>query len=239
MAVENHQSDIRNRVKTDAKSVVSHQLKAPLAGIKSALEVVLSGDLGSLTKEQKEYLELTFESVERMIGLVKDLLDVAQIDEDGLQLNPEQGDLSTIIEEVIDHLKVYANAKNTHIELSIEDDLPPVTIDIMKVHQVVHNLIMNAILYNVGKGSVAVTLRSEGDKVVFSCSDNGIGIPEKDKDKIFTKFYRSSKARSVVPDGSGLGLFISKAIIEQSGGKLWFESGVDNGTTFYFILPIK
>jgi len=238
MASKENQSGIPIHLKTDAKSVVAHQLKAPLAGIKSALEVVLSGDLGPLTKDQEEYLELTFDSVERIIILVKELLDVAQIDEDGLQLEQEQAQLSILVKEVVDRLKVFAEAKNTHLMLQIEDD-SAISIDVMKVRQVVHNLVMNAILYNVGKGSVTVTLRRQGDQIIFSCSDNGIGIREQNKDKVFAKFYRSQKARLVVPDGSGLGLFISKAFIERSGGKIWFESKENSGTTFYFMLPIK
>ena len=97
----------------------------------------------------------------------------------------------------------------------------------------------NAIKYSRGKGQIMFSVKKDGDKVLFACRDNGIGIADSDKDKMFGKFYRSPRVSALAPDGSGLGLYISKAIIELSGGKIWFESEVDKGTTFYFTLPIQ
>ena len=100
-------------------------------------------------------------------------------------------------------------------------------------------MVINAVRYSKGKGSVTISLKKEGDSVLFSCKDAGIGVSQEEKDKIFSKYYRGQRGVALSPDGTGLGLFISKAIVEQSGGRIWYESEVDKGTTFYFTLPIQ
>ncbi|MFH0739901.1 MAG: ATP-binding protein, partial [bacterium] len=109
----------------------------------------------------------------------------------------------------------------------------------LKIKQVVINIISNAIQYNERKGKIEVIIERKGNDVLFSCHNTGIGIGPEEKKKIFTKFYRSEKAMAMVAGGSGLGLFISKAIIEKSQGKIWFKSKAGQGSTFYFSLPIK
>lgn len=224
---------------TEVTSVISHQLKTPLAGIKSSLEILLSGDVGPLTKSQREYLELTLAGSLKMIQLVKNLLDASRIDENRMKLTVEKTDLILLIQGVIDDLSSFARAKNSSIDFSVNGEIPLIRIDATRIQQVVSNLIYNAIRYTKGKGDIRVSVRRDGDAILFTCADNGIGIPDKEKKKIFTKFYRSPRVVALATDGSGLGLFISKAIIMRSGGKIWFTSKLGKGTIFYFMLPIR
>ena len=223
---------------TEVTSVISHQLKTPLAGIKSSLEVLLSGDLGPLTKGQKEYLELTLSGTVKMIQLVKNLLDASRIDEKRMKLNSERSDFVALVEEVIHDLSSFARAKNSNITLAVEGVIPALTIDKTRVQQVINNLIYNAIRYTKGRGDIKISIGRDSRNVLFACRDNGVGISDKEKKKIFTKYYRSPRVVALATDGSGLGLFISRAIIMQSGGKIWFSSKLGRGTTFHFTLPI-
>ncbi|MEK7576413.1 MAG: HAMP domain-containing sensor histidine kinase [Patescibacteria group bacterium] len=224
---------------TETTSVISHQLKTPLSAIKSSLEVVLAGDIGTLNKDQREYMQLALESAKKMITLVKDLLDASKIEEGRMQLVLERADPVKIVQEVVADLSRFAEAKNTKITFDAESGMPEIQMDLVKIQQVVNNILFNAIRYSRGKGQIMFSVKKDGENILFACRDNGIGIAESDKDKMFGKFYRSPQVSALAPDGSGLGLYISKAIIELSGGKIWFESEVDKGTTFYFTLPIQ
>lgn len=220
-------------------SVVSHQLKTPLSAIKGFLEVLISEDLGKLEAKQKEYLRDALENTQRMMVLVKDLLDVSQIEENKLELKLKRINLKELVKEAIKDFSSLTKAKNCTLSFKVVDKIPFLKIDPIKIKQVISNLIYNAIEYNKRKGEVQITLKKQGNNVLFSAKDTGIGIPEKEKKKIFSKFFRSEKAITLCPAGTGLGLFISKAIIEKSGGKIWFESREGKGSTFCFSLPVK
>ncbi len=224
---------------TEIISVASHQLKAPLSVIKGYLEVLISEDFGKLNLKQKEYLEDTLENTERMIRLVKDLLNVSQIEEGRMQFDPHPSSLEKITKEAIREFALLARAKNCTLSLEVLGKIPLLNIDLLKIKQVVNNFISNAIEYNKRGGKVEAILQKKGKKVIFCCEDTGIGISKKEQKKIFKKFYRSEKAMTIITGGSGLGLFISKAIVEKSGGKIWFKSEKDKGSTFCFSLPIK
>ena len=220
-------------------SVVSHQLKTPLSVIKAYLEVLLSEDWGKLAAKQKEYLEDALENTKQMIDLVKDFLDVAKIEANRMELKQEPVSLAEIIKETMEEFFILAKAKNCKLSFEVLDELPLVNIDPIKIRQVIANLISNAIYYNRRKGEVKISLSKKDNQALFCCKDMGIGIAEQERDKIFTKLYRSERALPLTTGGSGLGLFISKAIIEKSGGKIWFKSKEGQGSTFCFSLPIK
>lgn len=224
---------------TEVVSVVSHQLKTPLSVIKGYLEVLISEELGNLTEKQREYLEDALENTNQMINLVRDILDVARIEAKEMKMNQKSTDLTRIVETVVKEFSFFARAKNCELSLEIAEKIPVMNIDPLKIKQVVSNLISNAIAYNKRKGKVKVSLFKKWRRIVFCCEDTGIGIADKEKSKIFTKFYRSDRALVHETAGSGLGLFISKAIIEKSGGRIWFESKKDKGSTFCFSLPVR
>ena len=132
-----------------------------------------------------------------------------------------------------------AKVKNCELSFHLPESLPLVNVDPIKIREVISNLISNAINYNKRKGLVKVSLSKLGKRVVFCCQDTGIGITQKEKNKMFTKFFRSERAIPLITSGSGLGLFISKAIVKKSGGKIWFESKIGKGSIFCFSFPIK
>lgn len=224
---------------SESSSVVSHQLKTPLSVTKGYLEELLSGDLGPLNSEQKEYLEDALKNTKRMIILVKDFLDVSRIEQGRLEFKIQLTDLKVLVEKAIEEFALLAKAKNCVVNFKTSGEIPLLQTDSTKIKEVIDNLISNAISYNKMKGEVDLILKRSRNYVIFCCSDTGIGISEEQKKKIFSKFYRAEEALSQSPGGSGLGLFIAKAIIEKSGGKIWFESKVDKGTKFCFSLPIK
>ena len=224
---------------TEVVSVVSHQLKTPLSAIKGYLEVLISEELGGLTEKQKEYLEDALENTKQMINLVRDILDVARVEADKMEMKPSLTDITKIVEETVKDFSFLARARNCELFLETQEKVPLINIDPIKIKQVITNIISNAVIYNRRKGKVMVSLSRQGKKIIFCCKDTGIGITREEKSKIFTKFYRSDRAFVCETAGSGLGLFISKAIIKKSGGKIWFESQKDKGSTFCFSLPIK
>lgn len=235
----NKKKSNKHDIRSEVTSIIAHQLKTPLAGIKSSIQVVLSRQIGSLNDDQQEYLRIALDEVDRMILLVKDLLDAARIDQKKLELNMLPTDLAKLIQATIDNVSTFAHATNTSISFTVKGDVPLVRVDATKIQQAINNIIDNAIHYEQGRGQIKVRLIREGQKIIFSCQDSGIGISKEEVKKIFSKFYRSPKAVELVPMGSGLGLFIARAIIEQSGGKVWFVSKLGRGTTFYFSLPVQ
>jgi signal transduction histidine kinase len=220
-------------------SIVSHQFKTPLSVIKGYLEVLIAEDLGELNSSQKEYLADAMQNTLRMIELVKDLLDVSRIEQGKLDFKIRPTNLEKITNEVIKEFSSFVRAKNCTIDFKALNKIPVIRVDPLKIEQVISNLISNAIKYNKRKGRVSIQLEKKGKNVIFRCKDDGIGISKADQKKVFDKFYRSEKAVMLATGGSGLGLFIAKAIIEKSKGEIWFESKEGQGSTFSFSLPIR
>ena len=223
----------------DFISIVSHQLRNPLASTRLSLEMILGGDLGPLTSDQEEYLRMLYNDNERMIQLVKDFLTLSAIERGDIKLNPQPLDLKGLTEEVIQELTAFAAAHNTKISYTAPEKLPLVIGDKLKLIQVITNIIDNAIKYTRPGGTITITLSADTKEIKFEIKDKGIGIPEKDKNEIFTKFYRASNAGAVHPEGTGIGLYIAKAIVEKSEGQIDFTSKENEGSTFWFTLPIS
>ena len=220
-------------------SIVSHQFKTPLSVIKGYLEVLIAEDLGELNSSQKEYLADAMQNTLRMIELVKDLLDVSRIEQGKLDFKIRPTNLEKITKKVIREFSSFVKAKNCTINFKALNKIPVIRVDSLKIEQVISNFISNAIKYNKRKGKISVQLEKKGKNVIFHCKDDGIGISKADQKKVFDKFYRSEKAVMLATGGSGLGLFIAKAIIKKSKGKIWFESKEDKGSSFTFSLPIR
>jgi len=222
---------------TDSISVVAHQLKSPLSVIKGYLEALLSGDCGKINSFQREYLSDALENVQRMKRNINDLLFIQKIEEDKLQILQKPFSLEKLTLEIINDLSLWAKASNCEIVFKKSNKLPKVLADPYLIRGVIENLISNAIKYNQGKGKIEISILQKNKSLVFVCKDNGIGIPKEDFKKVFTKFYRSQKAMELDPYGAGFGLYINKAVIEKSGGKIWFSKNKGSGMTFYFSLP--
>lgn len=225
---------------TEAVSIIAHQLKSPLSVIKGYLDSLISGDCGKINDLQREYLSDALENIERMKKNIDNLLLCQRIEEGKLEVVKKPISLEKITFEVLKNFSLWAQALNCQLLFKKTKRLPKVLADPKGIREVIENLISNAMKYNRGKGKVevSISLKKRNKKIIFSCKDNGIGIPKKDFKKVFTKFYRSERAMELDPSGSGLGLFINKAMIEACGGKIWFKKNKGYGMTFYFSLPI-
>jgi len=228
-----------NRMKSEFISIVSHQLRSPLSNLKWAIELLMSGRLGKIEEKQTEYFRILKENSGRMGELVSDLLIVSRIETARLPLRKDEFSLENLIRELIKEFESFARASNVEIEFKSEANLPKILADPSRIRLVIENLLDNAIRYVKDSGKVKMLLEKRVQNLYFEIKDNGVGIPKEDQKYIFQKFFRSENVLKYQTQGSGLGLYISKAIIERSAGKIGFKSQEGVGSTFWFTLPIK
>lgn len=228
-----------NKIKSEFVTIASHQLKTPLSQMNWELELLLTKNKAGLNEKQLEIANTIRQSHETMARLVNDLLDVARIDQGRLVLNKEKINLLGIIDNVVENNKILAKASNVEINVIKPDKLPEIIGDKKRIAVVIDNLISNAVKYIEKKGFVEIKIEEDEDKVKVFVKDNGVGIPDGQQDKVFQKFFRSNNAVKYQTEGTGLGLYISKNIIEQLGGKMWFKSIEGIGSDFCFYLPNK
>ena len=219
-------------------STAVHQLRAPLTSIKWILGL-LQKENGSMSKEQKELIVEALENVECMSSLIGDILRTYQIEDGKLMLAFKKENIENIIEEEIKELDVLAQSRNVKITFNkLGGDCPLVSIDKGKIALVINNIISNAIRYSDKGREIEIKTEIEDFELKVSFTDFGIGIPEDQQGRIFSKFFRADNAIKTQADGTGLGLFISKNIIRAHGGDIWFDSHKDKGSTFYFTIPL-
>lgn len=229
-----------DRMKTEFVSIAAHQLRTPLSAIKWTFRMLLDGDIGSLSAEQVDFLKKGYQSNERMIKLINELLNVARIEEGRFVYGLTSESLPSIIKEVIQENKNLAAKKKIKIIFKRpKETLPKINLDKEKINLVLQNLLDNAIRFNKTNGRVTISLKRDKMDLEVIIKDNGVGIPANQQNKIFTKFFRANNAIKLETEGTGLGLFICRNIIEAHGGQIWFESKKGQGTTFKFTLPIK
>jgi len=226
------------KMKSEFVSISAHQLRTPLSIMKWILKMFLDGDFGEVTPKQREYIEKTYQTNERMIKLVNDLLNVSRIEEGRFVYKMELSDLGSICQSMFDAYQEEIKRKNLEFTFNKSQELPKVNVDVEKISLAIQNLLENAIRYTPSGGKIIMSLETKRNYIEFSIKDTGIGIPKSQQERVFTKFFRGSNALKTETEGSGLGLFITKNIIEAHGGKIWFESEEGKGTTFYFTLPV-
>ncbi len=227
------------KLKSEFVSIASHQLRTPATGVKWFTELLLDNKAGELTDKQREYLKEVYHSNERMLKLINDLLNVSRI-ETGKKFTIEikTTDVVELINKEVKDMLIIAEKKN--IQIVKEESIPEsymIDVDPEKFRQVLKNLLDNAIKYSNMDGKVYIGLREEADNVVFWVKDEGIGIPEAQRDRIFEKFFRADNVLKADTDGTGLGLYIVKAIVEAHQGNVSFETEEGKGTTFYISFP--
>lgn len=229
-----------DRAKSDFISVASHQLRTPLTGIKWFSELILSEKSGKLTTRQRKYIKNIYESNKRMIGLVSDLLNVSHIETNTkFEIVRKTVNLKKLLTEALNDNRNLLQTKNIKAKTSIKLTTPTMRADGEKIIQVLNNLLSNAVKYSRENGTIKIKISDTIDQVRFSIQDFGYGIPEYQQKNVFDKFFRADNVLSVATEGSGLGLYIAKAIIEAHGGEINFTSKENVGSTFYFTLPKK
>ncbi len=226
--------------KSEFISIASHQLRTPLTVIKGYISMMLEGNFGALEDSGTEALKKVFLSNERLIKLVENLLNISRIESGRLQFDFRETDMNKMVESVIDELSV--NAKNKNLILRYKppsEPLPLIKMDDEKIRQVVINLIDNGIKYT-KQGVVSVSLERRENKARFCVKDSGMGIRREDMVNLFKKFFRGMGVSIVHTEGTGLGLYVARMMVEAHHGKIWVESeGDGKGSEFYFELPIE
>lgn len=229
-----------DETKSNFISVVAHQLRTPLSGVKWTLSMLIGGDMGELNNDQKTFLMKTYESNTRMIALVNDMLVADGIQSGRMHYGFKHIDIEDLFDNVLFEVNPQAVKKNISLKYKNKiEKLPKIYADPDKMRAVIQNLLENAIKYTIDKGKVEINIVQENDHLVISIADDGIGIPADQTKDIFMKFFRARNAIKHEANGSGLGLFIAKEIVEKNGGTLWFEGREGGGTTFYFTVPLE
>lgn len=226
-----------SRMKSEFVDVVSHQLRSPLTSLKWAIDFLISGEPGKTEEKKAEYLQVLKENSARMEGLVSDLITVSRLETVTFPLEKQETSLENLIEETIFKFKLFAESAKIEIEFKFQKDLPKVLTDSSQIKQVLENLLDNAIKYTKEKGMVKLKLEKQEKNLYFEIKDQGVGIPQEDQKYIFQKFFRAQNILRSRTQGTGLGLYIAKSIIEKSKGKMGFRSKEGEGTTFWFTIP--
>ena len=215
---------------------VSHELRTPLTTMRSYLEALTDGAWQD-PNIAPQFLTVTQEETERMIRLVNALLQLSKLDSTEHRLMKEWVDFTDFFNNIIDRFEM-SKEQNVSFKRSFSKKSRFIDMDTDKITQVLYNIISNALKYSPEGGTVTYRLRDRGDLLEISVSDQGMGIPKENVDKIFERFYRVDKARSRQMGGTGLGLAIAKEMIEAHGGSIWAKSEEGKGTTIYFTLPM-
>ncbi len=228
-----------DRLKTMFLSLVSHELRTPLTSIKGFAENMLDGLTGGLNNKQKDYLKRIKLNTDRLTRMINDLLDLSRIESGKMRLSPVELSPSEVAMEVVDQLKPLAAEKNLVIEIIAPDQAPKIWADQDKLNQIMINLLNNAIKFTPAGGNIRIETEFN-DKDSFVCvHDNGVGISPEDLPKIFDPFFQVSRQAEEKVQGSGLGLTITKSLVELHGGKIWVKSEIGCGSEFAFTLPMK
>jgi len=240
--IENKKSLEVAQLEAEFISVASHQLRTPLTTIIWSLEMLLSGDVGELTPEQKETVQTLFDNSKKLTTLVNDLLNTSRLGSGRLRVDPKPIKIVPFIEEAVAQVREFAERAQCQIEINTPDQesIPEIPLDETLIAQSIHNLLTNAIRYSPDEGGkIVVSLEKQDDQCVITVADDGIGVPLDQQDNLFTKFFRADNARTKETEGTGLGLHLVKMIADLAGGSVWVDSPKSDGkgSAFHLSLP--
>jgi signal transduction histidine kinase len=199
----------------------------------------LATDAAEDPEGMRSYIQDARVSTERLIGLVNDLLDVSRLERGKLEVNYEEVNLAELTQNVVKELSPLALEREQLVSVQIEENLPKLSSDSQLLRQVIINLASNAIKYTRQGGQIRIKVRLDQQRIQWEIQDTGIGIPKSDMSKLFEKFYRAGNVLAVETEGTGLGLYLVRLIIERLGGNVWCESEEGSGATFRFLLPLQ
>lgn len=227
-----------DKAKTEFLSITSHELRSPITPIHAQLEMLENGYFGALNHRQKESIQIAIKNVERLDKIIEDFLEISRIEAARLKFNFVKTNLAKLIEEIS---QTMINPKmGKKVEFSIKaNNIPTIEADPDRIAQVLRNLIGNAIKFSIENVKIEITAKHRNDHILISVKDNGMGISEKDQHHIFQPFFQAEHTLSRSFEGAGLGLAISKGIVQSQKGKMWVESKLGVGSTFYFTIPVK
>lgn len=231
-----HEKEI-DRAKTEFVSLASHQLRTPLSTIGWYTEMLLGGDAGALTDTQKKYLDEVYMGNKRMVELVNSLLNVSRIETGSFGIEPQKVAVKDVVESVLKDLSVDLAKKKLVVEATY-DDVTVIDADPKLLRMIFQNVLSNAQRYTPAGGVIYFRASRRPTDILFTIRDTGIGIPHEAQKKMFTKLYRADNAQNVEPNGTGLGLYMVKSILDHAGGRIWFESEEGKGSTFYVTIPL-
>jgi signal transduction histidine kinase len=226
-----------DKAKSEFILLASHQLRTPLTAVKWYSKELETANEKLPPEQRQKYTTQIYKSNERMIDLVNKLLDAAKIGFGRLAARPEHLQVVDVLEQALHDVMVEMVGRKIEVTTDVSSKQMMVTIDPTWLRIILQNLLSNAIRYSRAGQKVVVKLRPEAGNVLITVADKGYGIPAAQQAKIFTKLFRADNANKIVEDGSGLGLYITKAMAEQAGGKIWFTSAENKGSTFYVSLP--
>ena len=227
-----------DKAKTEFVSLASHQLRTPLTIINWSMEALMKKS-NITDPKQKGYLEEIYHASQRMVELINSLLNVSRLELGTFIIEPQKTDILAIAQQVIGYLKPQTLKKSITVQTKFPNTMPQVMADPKLISIVIQNFLSNAVKYSKENSKVTLEIALRGKEIIIHVQDNGHGIPKNQQSKIFTKLFRADNARVIDPDGTGLGLYIVKTIIDSAGGKVWFTSEENKGTSFFVSFPIS
>ncbi|MFO0882172.1 MAG: HAMP domain-containing sensor histidine kinase [Candidatus Saccharimonadales bacterium] len=220
-------------------SVWRHIAPHTTRSMKGYVSMVLDGDMGDLNDSQKSMLQQAYDSSQRMVYLISDLLNVSRLRTGKFIIQNKVTDLVQVVNDELRQLSTAATARKVHFTFNKPDNFPKVVLDEMKVRQVIMNFLDNALYYSPDGGEVIVELAADDKTIRYMVTDHGLGVPKEEQKYLFTKFYRAQNARKIRPDGTGLGLYMARKVIAAQGGAIIFKSTEGEGSTFGFSFPLE
>lgn len=224
-------------VKTNFITVVSHVMRTPLNSVRWNLEMMLGDSVGKLSDEQKEFLRLMYKSNQNMLQMVQDLIVALDIEQQTLTVNKEDVFVDKLVDSVLIELQPSINAAQHDVKVLKPSTIPKIKADPKLLEQAIYKLVDNAIKYTKEQGKIRIQIIVKKRNIWVVIKDNGVGIPDDEKSKLFVKFYRGRLGLKIFPDAAGLGLFVANNIIKRHGGELGFRSKEGVGSSFYISVP--
>ena len=250
----NHKLEKLERLKSEFISIVSHELRTPLTSIKNSLDILMSGRCGEITQAADKFLSMAMRNVQRLSGIINDLLDLSKIEAGKMDFNFAPTNINTVIGYVKSALSEVAKSKGLNLITSEAENLPKITADAQRLEQVLTNLVSNAIKFTPENKTIKISSSlvnsineyfkdsiklKDGDYIEVCVEDEGIGIAEKDLLHAFDKFAQIENSLSRKAGGTGLGLPIAKQLLEAHRGAIWCDSELHKGSKFYFVIPVS
>jgi signal transduction histidine kinase/DNA-binding response OmpR family regulator len=232
------QSEAMEKLKEDFGAMIVHDLRSPLNTMMSSVSMMGEGLVGALNEEQKKWLARIQESGQKMMSLINDFLDLSKLEAGKIELVKEEVDLKQLIQNSLDTYAVLAQDKKISLANRVDSALPAVIADPRRLDQVLTNLLSNSVKFTGEKGTIEVGASRDGQETRVWVKDSGVGIPSQEIGLVFEKYRQTTSGKTSKHKGTGLGLMICKMIVDAHGGKIWVESEINKGTTFFFSLPL-